>query len=95
MSVFGPEARETRIKCTRFHRFKAFQAAFPAEALLLLSASMPIINKIDCRTEGRMEAHAYAPSMFSKSSTAGNIAVFEDLNVNQMGIKKTDPRWND
>ena len=39
-----------------------------------------------------MEAHAYAPSIFTESLTADNIAMFEDLNVNQMGIKKTDPR---
>ena len=95
MSVFGPEASETRTKCNRFHRFKAFQAAFPAEDLLLPSASMPNINKIDCRTKGSTEAYAFAPSMFSKSSTAGNIAVFEDLNVNQMGIEKIDAQWND
>ena len=95
MSVFGPEAMETRIRCTRFHRFKAFQAAFPAESLSFPSASMPVINKIDCKTEGNTEAFAYAPSMFSESSTAGNISVFEDLNINQMGIEKTDPRWND
>lgn len=56
---------------------------------------MPNINKIDCRTKGNTEAHAFAPSIFSKSSTAGNISVFQDLNVDQMGIKKIDPRWND
>lgn len=87
--------RETRIKYTRFHRFPAFQTAFSAEALLLLSASMPTINKIDYRIQKRTEAHAYSPFIFSESSTAGNIAVFEDLNVNQMGIKKTDCQSND
>ena len=53
---------------------------------------MPNINKIDCRTEKSIEAHIFAPSIFSKSSTAGNIAVFKNLNVNQMGIEKIDVR---
>ena len=82
MSVFGPEVSKTQTKCNRFHRFKAFQTAFPAKDLLLLSASMLNINKIDCRTKRSIEAHAFASSMFSKSSTAGNIAMFEDFNVN-------------
>ncbi|MCJ1462378.1 hypothetical protein MMC07_000978 [Pseudocyphellaria aurata] len=58
---------------------------------------MPIVDRIDCSNPniGATEAHAFAPSMFSESSTAGNIAVFEDLNVNQMGIKKTERRWKD
>lgn len=33
--------------------------------------------------------------MFSESSTAGNLSVFGDLNVIQMGIDKTDARWDD
>lgn len=31
--------------------------------------------------------------MFSESFVVGNMSVFEDLNVKQMGIKKTDCRW--
>lgn len=56
---------------------------------------MPNINKIDCKTEISIEAHAFIPSIFSESPTAGNITMFKDLNVNQMGIKKTDSQWND
>ncbi|MCJ1471183.1 hypothetical protein MMC07_009831, partial [Pseudocyphellaria aurata] len=44
---------------------------------------------------GATEAHAFAPSMFNESSTTGNISVFEDLNVHQIGIEKTDPQWED
>lgn len=51
MSVFSPDVRETRIKCPRFHKFKAFQADFQAKDLLSLSASISTINKIDHRTE--------------------------------------------
>ena len=56
---------------------------------------MSVLNKINCKTKGCTKAYPFAPSMFSESSTAGNIAVFEDLNVVQMGIDKADPRWND
>ena len=92
MSVFGPQASEIRQLCTRSHRFEAFQAAFPTESLSYQSVSMPVLNKINCKTKGCTKAYPFAPSMFSKSSTAGNIAVFEDLNVFQMGINKADPR---
>lgn len=86
-NVFGPETKETRIKCTWFHRF---QAVFLAKDLLLLSASMSNINKIDYKTKESTEAHAFTPSIFSKSLTASNIAMFKDLNVDQISIKKTD-----
>lgn len=33
--------------------------------------------------------------MFTESLVVGNISVFEDLNIKQMGIEKTDPRWGD
>lgn len=33
--------------------------------------------------------------MFSESSTSGNLTVFEDLNVLQMGLDKTDAQWLD
>lgn len=90
MSVFGPEASKTWTKCNWFHRFKAFQAAFLVENLLFSSVSMPNINKIDCRTKKSIEAYTFVPSIFSKSLTASNIAMFEDLNINQIGIKKID-----
>ncbi len=90
IDVFGLEGRETQTKYIQFHRFKAFQAAFPVEDLVLPSASVPNINKIDCRIKVSTEAHAFEPSIFSKSLTAGNISVFKDLNVNQMGIEKTN-----
>lgn len=91
MNIFGPKARETQIKYTWFHRFKAFQAVFPVENLLLLSASIPNINKIDCRTNKSMKAHIYISLIFRKSLTVGNIAIREDLNIDEISIKKTDP----
>lgn len=56
---------------------------------------MPLISLINCKTEGKTEAYAFAPLMFSESSLDDNQSVFEDLNVVQMGIDKTDNRWND
>ena len=53
---------------------------------------MPVIDRINCKLEGKTEAYAFAPSMFSESLLAGNQSVFEDLNVIQLGIDKTDAR---
>lgn len=91
INVFGLETRETWIKYTWFHRFKAFQVAFLGKALLLLFASISTNNKIYCKTEKYIETHAYASFIFSKSSITGNITMFKDLNVNQIGRKKTIP----
>ena len=95
MSVFSPETRKTQTKYTQFHRFQVFQATFLVEDLLLSSVSMPNINKIDCGTEKNIEVHTFTPLISSKSSTAGNIAMFEDLNIKRMGIERTDAWWND
>lgn len=81
-----------RRQCVRVHRFRAFTLAFPAETLDD-NPAMPVINLIDCKHEGATEAYAFAPSMYNESSTAGNMSVFEDLNVIQMGVDKTDPWW--
>lgn len=94
MRVFGPEGTKVRNQCVRSHRFRAFLAVFPVLSFSY-SSSMPKINVINCKTEGKTEAYAFAPSMFIESSLSGNLLVFEDLNVIQMGIDKTDSRWED
>lgn len=52
---------------------------------------MSVINRINYKIEGCTETYAFALSMFSKSSIASNIIVFEDMAIVQMGIEKTDP----
>lgn len=42
---------------------------------------MPVINRINCKIKEYTKTYAFTPSMFSESSTADNIAVFEDLAV--------------
>lgn len=86
--MFGLEVSKTRIKCNQFYRFKAFQAAFLAKNLLLPSVSIFNINKIDYKIKKSTKAHVITSSMFSKNLTASNITMFEDFNVNQMGIDK-------
>lgn len=51
---------------------------------------MAIIIVIDCKKEGCIEIFAYALSIFNKSPTFGNIGVFKDLNIIQMGVQKDD-----
>ena len=56
---------------------------------------MPKVDIIDCKTEGSTIAYPFAPAMASESTTAGNISVFEDLNINQLGLKKEDPQFGE
>lgn len=66
-------------------------AAFPRESLTS-SISMPVINQINCKLEKKTEAYNFAPSIYSESLHASNSSVFEDLNVIQLGIDKTNTR---
>lgn len=59
---------------------------------LTSSVSIPIIDRINYKLEGKIEAHTITPSMFSESLFAGNQSIFEDLNIIQLGINKTDGR---
>lgn len=92
--LFGPESIKVRDQCVRSYQFKAFLTALPLFSFSYRS-SIPKINVIDCKTEGKAEAYAFVPSMFSQSSLSGNILMFEDLNVIQMSINKTNSQWDD
>lgn len=85
--AIGPEVRNQQDQCIRHHRFASFIAAFPDHAFFY-SAPMPKVEVIDCKTEVPTSAYPFAPAMASKSTTAGNISVFEDLNINQLGLEK-------
>lgn len=78
----------------RLHYFQMFVVAFPL-IKLLYSVSILALNCIDCKVEGKIEVHVFTPSMFSKSLLSSNISVFEDFNIGQMGIKKTNAYWSD
>lgn len=78
---------EQQSQCIRHHRFLSFIAALPNE-ILLYTAAMPKVDIINCKNEGATVAYLFAPSMSSKSTTIGNINVFEDLNIGQRGLKK-------
>lgn len=80
-----------RRQCVQAHRFHAFISAFLVETLDD-NPAMPVINLIDCKHECATEAYVFALSMYNESSTAGNISVFENLNVIQMRVDKTNPR---
>lgn len=52
--------------------------------------SMPVINVINCKRKGLTKAYLVSPFILSKSSTTGNISVFEELNIIQIGMDKVD-----
>ena len=56
---------------------------------------MPKVEVIDCKTEGPTSAYFFAPAMASESTTAGNIGVFEYLNINQHGLEKDALKWEE
>lgn len=56
---------------------------------------MPVIDLIDCKTEGATAAYPFVPCMASESTTADNISVFEDLNINQLGCDKGELRFEE
>ena len=87
--TFGKTTSFTRRSSVRYHRFAAFRAAFP-DIKLSYNPQMPTVNVIDCKKEGCIEAYPFALSMFSESLIAGNMAVYEDLVINQMGFDKSD-----
>ena len=89
-SIFGLNGFAVQKQCVKLHRFHAFRAGFSSQEYEY-SPAMPILNVINYKKEDATKAYAFAPSMFCESSTNGNISVFEDLNIIQMGIDKTDP----
>lgn len=90
INVFGPEGVQIRNQCIKFYQFRSFLAVFLSIILLYLSVYIPIIDQIKCQREEKMEAYAFAPSIFHKSLIAGNQLVFENLNIVQMGIEKNN-----
>ena len=73
--------------CIRFHRFNAFRAGF-LKIEFSYQLNMPIINIIECKKESCTEAFFFAPSMYSESSTAGNMGIYEDLVIYQIEFDK-------
>lgn len=92
--VFSKAGIEVRAKCQYLHRFNIFRAIF-LEKSFNYQPSMPVINKIDCKREESTRFFPFAPSIFNESSISNNLAFFEDLNVLQMGLVKTDAQWLD
>ncbi len=41
----------------------------------------------------QLSAYLFTLAMASKSTMAGNISMFDDLNINQLGLKKKDPQF--
>lgn len=62
------------------YRFNAFQADFFNKSFNY-KLFIPVINIINCKREGHIKAYLFSSSIFNKSLTAGNISVFENLNV--------------
>lgn len=48
------------------------------------------VDIINCKTKNSTMVLPFTKRMASESITADNIGVFEDLNINQLGLKKED-----
>lgn len=53
------------------------------------------IDIINCDIEGVTKVYPFAPSIANESTTTGNISVFEDLVIGQLGLDKDDPRFGE
>lgn len=51
---------------------------------------MPIIDKINCKLEKKTESYIFAFLIFSENLFMDNQSIFENLNVIQLNIIKTD-----
>lgn len=51
------------------------------------SATMPKLNVIYCKANGSTSVFLFVPSMANKSTMAGSMSLFEDLNINQLGLE--------
>lgn len=71
------------------HCFALFIAGFPQHEFSY-SAPMPKVDIIECKTEGATSAFLFALAMASENTTTRNISVFEELNINQLGLAKVD-----
>lgn len=49
---------------------------------------MPKVYIIDCNTKSVIKAYPFASSMSNESITVGNISVFENLTIWQLGLNK-------
>lgn len=79
-------------QCICHHQFFLFIAAFSKETFFF-STCIPKVDVIDCKTEGLTIACPFALAMASESTTTGNISAFQNLNINQLGLKKEDPQF--
>ena len=57
---------------------------------LLYFISIFALNCINCKIVGKIEVYAFILFIFSESLLNHFLLVFENLNIVQMGIKKTD-----
>ena len=49
------------------------------------------MDKIDCKIKGLSMAFPFISSIFNKSIIVGNITIFKNLNIHQLGLIKEDP----
>ena len=94
--LFGSDsdAQNQRNQCIRHHQFTLFISAFP-DWSFSYSAAMSRVKIIDCKIEGVSKAYPFALPMALESTKAGNMSVFEDLAIHELGFKKEDPRFNE
>lgn len=51
---------------------------------------MPVIDYIDCKRKRSTKFFPFTPFGFSKIKTTGDLAMFKDFNIVQMGLDKRD-----
>lgn len=55
---------------------------------------MPKIDVINCKTESSNLTFPFILAMASENTIAGNISIFEKININQLGLIKDNTWFN-
>lgn len=55
---------------------------------------MSRVKIIDCKIERASKVYLFTPSMALKSTLAGNMSIFEDQAIHQLGFKKENLQFN-
>lgn len=53
------------------------------------------VDIIECKTKGVTLAFPFVLAITNKSTTARNISIFKELNINQLDLAKDDPCFDE
>lgn len=93
-ALFRPDFRNQQNFRIWHYWFTLFITSFP-DKIFSYSTLMSKVDVIDCKNEDSTLSFSFATLMASKSIIVGNISVFKDLNICQLGLSNENFQFND